>query len=372
LTKSNPVELPIRYQKAKQKDIWTLVKRQIKAEELNQALVERNRKMSAHVTFSTGLAFTDEFLVIAGSPDEHEPFTRFTRVFQYQNNENAWTKDDEEFLVVSVAYFGPKSEAFDDYVVLSEDGDVIYVGDHDVILEKILGAGVNCDDWGGWGYVADIQQIGERLYVCGYKGQVYQRRGPNHWVHMDAGLLQDPDNTPMEKRIGLSAINGPHENAIYVAGYRHADWLPPCAFFWNGEAWRELELPPVAERLTNIYVENEARIWMCGSNGTLLLGNANDGFESLSTVEDNQLFLSLCMFQGKMYLGSNLGLFVYDPANHQEGILPVRTSLLPPLQDANVVDAVDDVLWSIGSKDIARFDGKKWTRIDHPDNPPIR
>ena len=39
--------------------------------------------------------------------------------------------------------------------------------------------------------------------------------------------------------------------------------------------------------------------------------------------------------------------------------------------DANIVDSYDKVLWSIGPKDIARFDGKKWERIHHPDNPRI-
>jgi hypothetical protein len=32
------------------------------------------------------------------------------------------------------------------------------------------------------------------------------------------------------------------------------------------------------------------------------------------------------------------------------------------------VDAVDGVLWSIGPKDIARFDGQMWERIHNDDN----
>lgn len=56
----------------------------------------------------------------------------------------------------------------------------------------------------------------------------------------------------------------------------------------------------------------------------------------------------------------------------QNGIEPkVVTDLHPDLQDANIVDSYDKVLWSIGPKDIARFDGKKWERIHHPDNPRI-
>lgn len=170
--------------------------------------------------------------------------------------------------------------------------------------------------------------------------------------------------TPQQNRIALSVINGPHESAIYAAGYQHAEWLPPKAFFFNGKQWFELKLPQVAERIVNMYVESEQHIWMCGSNRTLLLGNATDGFRSLSTVDDNQLFTSICKFQDKMYLASNLGLFVYDPNDHKAGIQKVVTDLHPDLQDANIVDSYDKVLWSIGPKDIARFDGKEVSPID--------
>ena len=69
--------------------------------------------------------------------------------------------------------------------------------------------------------MADIQQIGEHLYACGYKGQVYKRLGAGDWRHVDGGLLQNP-KTPQQNRIALSVINGPHESAIYAAGYQHA------------------------------------------------------------------------------------------------------------------------------------------------------
>jgi hypothetical protein len=216
--------------------------------------------------------------------------------------------------------------------------------------------------------MSGLKQIGDHLYACGGAGQVYKRIQPFHWVHMDKGLLQDPG---VSERLLLSAIDGPHENAIYTAGSLSAMGHPPKVFFWNGLVWRELPMPAVAERINAIYVESETRIWLCGANGTLLLGNERVGFKSLSTVDDNQLFYSLCKYRDRIVLGSNMGLFFYDPSNHAQGIKEVVTGLEPELQDANVVDAVDDVLWSIGNKDIARYDGTKWERIHHPDNPPI-
>jgi hypothetical protein len=338
--------------------------------------VEGVRKLSKFVTFTSAFVMHDNAVVVAGSGDELEPFTPYTRIFQLnQNNPPYWWAHDEEWRVCSFTYFGSEDEGFDDSVVLSEEGHVQYLGEHDPILEKIPGAGsASSPDSQGWGYLSDIQQIGDHLYAAGFRGQVYKRLGPNQWVHMDEGILQVSPRIAKEAAepaYSIQVINGPHENAIYIAGCTHLPYYPVRASFWNGQVWQDLQLPDVAERITNIYVESEQRIWMCGANGTLLLGNAYDGFKSLSTVDDNQLFLSLCKFENKIYLGSNIGLFIYDPADHNAGIQKVKTNLVPNLQDANIVDCYETVLWSIGPKDIAKYDGSTWQRIHHPDNPKI-
>lgn len=323
--------------------------------------------MSTEITFTTGFVLLDDTIFLAGAGDALEDFARFTRVVEYSEKiPPYWWRHDQDWRASAICYFGPKQEELDDVVILSEEGHVRYLGDHPPLVEKIPGAGVFNEDAEGWGYLSDLQQIGEHLYATGYSGQVYKRLAANQWVHMDEGILQTPGLK--SDHYSIQVINGAHENAIYVAGCRNEPYYPARASFWNGQVWRDLTLPEVTERITNIYVESESRIWMCGANGTLVLGNADDGFRSLSTVDDNQLFLSLCMFQEKIYLGSNMGLFQYDPANHAAGIGKVVTGLIPELQDANIVDSVDTILWSIGPKDIARFDGTKWERIHHPDN----
>ena len=53
-------------------------------------------------------------------------------------------------------------------------------------------------------------------------------------------------------------------------------------------------------------------------------------------------------------------------------IAPVTTGLKPDIHDVHTVDAADGLLWAVGFKDILCFDGTTWTRIDYPDNPPVR
>jgi len=287
-----------------------------------------------------------------------------------EGRKQPWVYESVDWRTVALTAFDPDYTKEWWLCALSEEGDVSFTGGGFFIKEKIPGAGVWSDDAKNWGYLSDLRQIGDYLYACGYCGQVYKRFAPEDWRHVDSGLLQPP-GTDMKDSIALSVINGPHENAIYTAGYQHTDGLLPKAFFYNGQQWREIALPEVAKRITHIYVESESKIWMCGASGTLLLGNAIEGFRSLSTTDDNRFFTSLCKFQNKIYLASNQGLFTYDPQAPERGIIPASTDLIPDLQDTNVVGAWSKTLWSIGPKDIARFDGKTWQRIHFPDNPHI-
>jgi hypothetical protein len=330
---------------------------------------------STDVTYITAFSFTKDWLLIAASPDDDEPYTPFTLWYVYSHNDfdEPWTHTVTRWWAVSCCNLSDKVASDWATIGMSQEGELEFVySDLKSIYEKIPGAGVNSPDARNWGYLTSVKQIGEHLYACGYSGQVYKRYGANSWLHMDEGLLQAPVTTKdTVERIGFTAIDGAHENAIYAIGYKAIDYYPPIVKYFNGQQWFDIKLPEVAERLTAIFVESEQSIWLCGNNGTLLVGNANQGFKSLSSVEDNQLFTSVCKFESIVYLASNMGLFAYDTQSPKKGIHKISTGLKPELQNANIVCAEGGILWSIGSKDIGRFDGKNWTRIHHRDNKKI-
>ena len=327
-------------------------------------------KIQPIVTFRTGVAGAKFVVCLSGAMDAFDSMEPYSRIyFLNERASNIWTFNEQDFVIPSVCVWrDPVTPERRIFVGVSENGQVVHMGPQQAV-EQISDAGLYHDSSKGFGYLNDIQQIGDKLYACGYSGQVYKRRGDNDWVHMDQGILQQPGMNGGE--YFAQAINGPNEHAIYLAGSVNLPGHPPRADFWNGYQWTRLSLPVSAGRITNIFVESEDRIWMCGAKGTLLLGNVIDGFLALNPLGARQLLTSVTKFQNRYYLGTNLGLFDFDPDQQNPVFRKVRTRLQPELADANIVQSVDDVLWSMGPKDIARFDGVMWERFHHPDNPSI-
>lgn len=302
----------------------------------------------------------DEFAV-------DEPYSRL-----YLFNErasNQWTFNEHLFVVPAICVWQNPSESnMRLFVALSENGQLIKLGAK-TKYENIADAGLSRPGAAGYGYLMGLKQIGKHLYVCGFAGQALRRDESGDWQHIDHGLLQ---NVGMSRGgYVVQAIDGPSENSIYVAGSVIDRGIPPRADFFDGRSWRSLALPPNSSRLTCIFVESADRIWMGGDNGTLLFGNATTGFRSFGPVSDRMLITSIALFGNKGYIATQLGLFSFHPNKVGSSFTKVRTGLKPELRDSNVVQAIDGVLWSFGPKDLARFDGVRWERVQHPDNHPV-
>lgn len=320
---------------------------------------------STEATFRTAIAVERGYVCISCAIDAFDAYEPFTRVFIYdEDDQDLWHFYTEECIIIDIGGWRNPVTGLKALITMSDEGEVVFLDDEPVV-EKIPGAGVFSEGAKGWGYMRTVRQIGTHLYAVGGAGQVYKRFGRDRWDHMDEGVLQAP---AVEDRLLLADIHGLAEDDIYICGgipgaYGYEGRL----YHWDGVSWTPLPVP-TTERLTKIYPDDAGMFWICGANGTLLRGDRRQGFIDVSTVDDNQLFTSIARFNDQIYLASNLGLFAFDGKRINE----VRTGLTPELQDASVVNAVDGVLWSVGTKDIARFDGRTWERIDFPDNPPIR
>lgn len=337
--------------------------------------------MSTPLSFTRARAGAHDFLCVAAVPDGIEPFEPFTRLCRYDDADPGpvkWFYDDCDFAVASITRWSPAPGAPPSFCVLSAEGDVALVRPPPFPREKIPGAGVTSSDARRWGRMTHLRPIGERLYACGDGGQVYRREGgafgAGTWEHLDPSLLQDPEaraqalldapTSPAADHKIYWSINGPREDELYVCGARGT------ILAWDGSSF--VTLPPVTDAaLVNILVEDEDRIWICGRNGTLLRGNRHAGFRPAAVSARRQLFTSMTLFQGKLYLASAAnprGLFVYERGRIQQ---VWSGTLKPDIQDVHTVDAAGGMLWVVGTKDVLRFDGQRWERIDHVDNPPL-
>lgn len=321
--------------------------------------------MSTELEFTSALIVRGDCIYIAGSPVALPPHSLFTRLTLHDlQRARPWTKHDVSFWTVALARYQERPDATPKLCALSEEGEVELAGGGKLSTERIPDAGLYGPTSKGYGYVSGIRQVGEHLYVCGGAGQVYKRLGPDQWEHMDDGLLQAPD---VEDRLLLRAIGGPAEDDMYVAGD-----LPGRSgregrlFHWDGARWRPVELPPVGG-INAIHVESAQRVWLAGLKGALLVGDHRAGFMNLSGPRSPQLFHDLTLYNGTVYLGSNHGLFRYDAQRRR--VVRERTGLTRELEYVHTVGHADGVLWAVGPKDIARFDGQAWARVDHPDNP---
>lgn len=340
--------------------------------------MKKNKSLA--FTFNYGCIIEKDYVCISATLDNFHKEDRFSTVFLFdeQAGDDNWLHHDlVDWRVVSVCLRNATASRPRMACVLSENGDVemTFVGGE--VIEKIPDAGLLDDNNPGYGYVTAIREIGTRLYVCGLSGQVY-RRDEQGWSHFDQGLLQPVDDIDkavnalkagdvdllddvFDSIMSLSDINGLNESDIYTVGDKGK------IYHHDGNGWSQIS-SPVDESLVRIKCVSEKEIWICGSNGALLLGNWQDGFKDVSSVEDNEYFLSVEKYHGLVYVAAESGLFTFDGKQ----IRPLKTGLKPELKDGHILEVKDGVLWSFGFKDLAWFDGKKWTRVPHPDNGAIR
>jgi hypothetical protein len=324
----------------------------------------KSNTYNAAVSFIDGIVIERDYLKLVACLDSVNPWEEdFARLYYYDaQSSDPWSTYDLDWHVISACLWTGEKTGARCYVALSTEGQVEFheAGAESRRTEVIQDAGLHGEWSNDYGYVYAIRQIGSSLYVCGSNRQVYRRTEEGQWCHIDDDILLHPGDTSMRC---LMDIAGCAEDSIYAAGYQGE------VFYFDGNNWVSIHTG-VDEDLFKIKIVSAQDVYVVGANGTLLKGNHRDGFKNLSAIEDNQRFTGIEIFGGNIFLASNLGLFVFDKA--QNKILPYATDLSPQLVDCHILDARDGIMWSIGFKDLASFDGVSWTRLDHPDNPPIR
>lgn len=317
----------------------------------------------------TAKAADEHRIFVIGIPDrgEEPPEPGAAKLFELDlSGSAAWQPHGMAFstlgpaAAVSLTTFvelRPGGEKRVSVAALSEDGECSLRTRDGEEVEGIGESGLHRKGAARYGYLLSLRQIGAHLYACGARGQVYRRTGRGAWAHADEGLLQAKNEV---RRLVLHAIEGRAEDDIYVAGDVLSGGFKGRLFHFDGAAWRGVDLP-VTKGFNAIHLDEDGHVWLVGADGAIVTGSLSGGFDRVLAEPNPHLFHDATRYRGVLYLASSRGLFRWDEAKKRPA--RVRTGLPKEIDYASHVDVAGDVLWCAGPRDLARFDGARWTRL---------
>jgi len=229
-------------------------------------------------------------------------------------------------------------------IVLGEYGNVIVAGRGELHRENVYqSSGQNAS----LGPLRGLKVIGNSAYAVGMRRQIFRRTGPRVWTSMAGGLTPYPGASDT----GVEALDGFSETELYVVGWGGEIWTS------DGVAWTQA---PSATNLilTTVCCAPDRQVYACGQNGLILKGRAQQ-WQIVDTGEMRHDIWSSAWFNGALYVATFRGLWRLTG----DEFAPVATGDIPATTFYSL-SACDDSLWSIGAKDVVRFDGESWYRIE--------
>ncbi len=200
---------------------------------------------------------------------------------------------------------------------------------------------------GKTGYLKCARTIAGRVYVGGMDRQVY-RRISGGWEAFDKGLPPGEAG----QAVSIEAIDGFNAKEIYGVGRKGEIWQ--C----DGKRWRQIA-SPTNLILLGLHCAGDGVAYACGQVGTVLRGRG-DTWEVVPHKLIKQDIWDVVMFKGVVYLATRKVLYALKDGE----IAPVDFGPVPIPFSFYRFAVSEDSLITIGSKDVMRFDGQSWSRID--------
>lgn len=189
--------------------------------------------------------------------------------------------------------------------------------------------------------------VDQTAYVVGMHRQVYARMSDGTWRRHESGLPP----VPAGQVAGYEAIAGYSSSELYAAG-----WDGELVAF-DGTNWRSVE-SPTNQIIVALAAGADGLLYGCGRRGLILRGRG-DKWEAVVHDDSVDDLWSVAWFQGHAYFSSMRSIFRLD-GDH---LTPVDVS--PTQADTfYTLTASQQVLWSVGPKDVLEFDGAAWRKID--------
>jgi hypothetical protein len=342
-----------------------------------------------HAAFA---ARPDNFCIALSELEYDDPFSA---ILSYDGTfSQPWARVDVRREVTAITSLPATADGGVAYAALSNEGEV-YFSNKAFDREDIPGAGIARP--GGRGQMYVLGTFQNALLAAGAGGLIY-RRSDSGWIQLNSGLAAPSGyESP-----GFAAMGVTANQELYICGsvfdnsepydvtsdptysddmsveamtelfMKNADGSEQKSSagfgaYFNGKIWRNLELgehPPI----NSLFVESSNNVVMVGSNGLILTGNADAGFQDVSFKGNSNLnLLSVTIFEGQILIASDHSLHSFD-GHILSPIKPkFALSRLASVPTPFKIQAVDDVLFYFDYKHgVHRLDGENWEEIEIP------
>jgi hypothetical protein len=294
-------------------------------------------KLKKEWTFRTGAVRSKEIgYVLAANDGVDEDEYGHTAIFQYNKGEE-WGQEDLEWITASCCVSQVPKEQM---VAVGDAGQFVALGGGEMVEGNIEDS---VKERAKDSVLRAVQDVAGKAYAVGMMKQVYRRDGRELWTDIGASL---PDKG------GFEAIHGTSEKDLYAVGWKGEIW------HYDGKKWESID-SPTNKILTGVCCAGDGNVYVCGKDGILLRGKGSR-WELIDHDETEEDFWDLEWFKGQLYASTMS--FVY---NLKGKSLVINDMDENPASSCYHLSATkDQLLWSVGAKDIMVCDGRKWTKIE--------
>lgn len=295
-------------------------------------------------SFVGGAPLAPEWICFALLSDEMAKKKKeFTLLSEW--NKGKW-KAGDHWLASSAVGIASKPGAKATCLILGYWGEILCFDGEKSSIEAI--SDVSPPNPEAPGPMRGISFIGDSFFAVGMGREVYQRDTQGRWRAIDKGVRVTGSSDDV---LGFNAIHGFSTSDIYAAGWGGEIWN------YNGRKWTA-EKSPTNLTLNAICCAPGGVVSIAGKMGTLIRGR-HGRWATIDHDATDEEFFSAEWYQERLYLATSAKLYVF----HDDVLEPVD------FEDVGAASCLqlfksNEYLWSVGPKDILRFDGRRWERID--------
>lgn len=187
----------------------------------------------------------------------------------------------------------------------------------------------------------------KQFYVSGMGRELFAGGFDGGWKRLSENL-----SVSQESFVGgFLSCDLSDDGDVHAAGFGGEIWV-----FTQGR-WTQAP-SPTNQRITRIRNVGNGLFRACGANGVLIQG-AGEAWSVIDQDLTSSTFWDLATFAGTTYASTSKMLLSIDPeADVQEVGYPSAEGI-----STGYLSATEERLWVVGPRNIACFDGQRWTTI---------